>query len=268
LDVVINRNKINGVVIVATSNYAFKDITLNWILSLKRNNYTGFVVLSFDERLAVFLAERGLENHVAIVPSGWSGIYSVNFLGEIADWRRNANFLMNMVKARATIWRKLADNNISFLFCDLDLVFLSPHLLNYVQFTFQNTISEILFSQDQFNYRARIFYNTGFFFAVPTPFVKNLFVELNNYIVKHNLNDQPSLQRLVEASYRNDKRIGVLDHLLFPTGYVYYMIKLNEKWKITPLMYHANYFMTVKEKLNSFRSEGFWYIDDAGDPIC
>jgi hypothetical protein len=266
--VLIKRNEINGSVIVALSNFAYTNITLNWMASLIRNNYTRFVVFSFDEQLAIFLAERGFENHVAIVPAGWLGAYSVEFLGEIADWKRNAAHLLNMVKARAPFWKNIIDHDVTFLFCDLDLVFLSAHLLDYIHFTFNNTIGEILFAQDQFNVRTRHFYNTGFFYASPTPFVKKLFAELIAYIVVTNATDQIGLQQLVDVSYRHDKRIGVLDHFLFPTGYVYFMRRLNEQWRIRPLMYHANYFLTVEAKLDSFRSEGFWYIDDASNQIC
>jgi hypothetical protein len=268
LDVVLKRNEINGAVIVALSNSAYKNITLNWIGSLVRQNYTRFVVFSFDEQLATFLAERGFGSSVAIVPPGWLGTYKDRSKGEIADWRHNLNVLRNMVRVRASFWKVLLHYDVTFLFSDLDLVLLSPHLIEYVQFVFKNTVSEILFTQDPLNLRTRYFYNTGFFYASPTPFVKKLFAELVDYLGQKPEIDQIGLQNMIDVRYRNDKRIGVFDHLLFPNAYIYSKHRLNEKWAIQPLMYHTNYFLNIKEKLDSFRHEGYWFLDNEGNLAC
>jgi hypothetical protein len=260
-------NKIGGVNIVALSNYAYREITLNWIASLIKNDYYRFVIFSFDAELAVFLAERGFKRNAVILPKKWLGEYDVNFLQKISDWKTNTADLVNMVKARAKFWSQLLQHDITFLFCDLDLVFLSSHLLEHIQFMHANSQTEILLTQDQFG-RKHIAYNTGFFYATPTPFVKKLFVELTDYIVKTGDTDQIGLQKLIAKSYKHDKRIDVLDHFLYPTGYVFSMNRLNEKLNVKPLMYHTNYYLTIGEKLDSLKKEGFWYVDEEGHQDC
>ncbi len=267
LRVALKRNQINGINIVALSNYAYRNMTLNWIASLIRNKYLKFLIFSYDQELAVYLAARGFQDRVVILPNEWNGNFSVKSSDTIADWLTNTNDLRSMVKARLYFWLKLLDQNVTFLFSDIDLVFLSGHVLEHLVYTHQNSLADVLFTQDQFG-RAHIAYNTGFFYATPTQFVKDLFGQVKEYMLATNDTDQIALQRLVAKSFLYDKRIEVLDHFLYATGNVYCLKGLSAKLNITPLMYHANYYSTSKEKLDSLQKERFWFIKDDGTQIC
>jgi hypothetical protein len=129
-----------------------------------------------------------------------------------------------------------------------------------------NSLTEVLFAKDQFGRIDHSALNTGFFYATPTPFVRNLFHELKQELVNHT--DQNGLKLLVNRQYRFDKRIEVLDDLLYPTGFVYHMNRLNAKFEIAPMIYHANYFPTFREKLASLRELGFWFIDEHENVVC
>jgi hypothetical protein len=102
---IIPGNKINGTVIVANSNYAFRTLTLNWIASLRRNNYDKFVVFSFDSQLAEFLAERGFQDNVAVVPAHWLD-QPVPFVSAAADWHKHTDQFFSLVKACALCVRE------------------------------------------------------------------------------------------------------------------------------------------------------------------
>jgi hypothetical protein len=70
-EVVFRENAISGTHLLATSNFAYRYLTLNWIVSLARQNLTQFVILCLDEETLLFLASRNYANHVALIPPVW-----------------------------------------------------------------------------------------------------------------------------------------------------------------------------------------------------
>jgi hypothetical protein len=191
--VITKQNEINGAVIVSLSNYAYRETTMNWIASLVMNGYSKFVVFCYDRDMAVYLAQQK-----------WLGEYTVDFT-EVADWWHKSYNLDKLVKSRVYFWCEMLRADVTFLFNDLDLVFLSRHVLEHLQFIYENSRADILFQQDQ-HVRAAA-YNTGFFYATPTPFVKRLFNDLRGEIPKYT--DQTGLQKMIERreEYRESSRI-------------------------------------------------------------
>jgi hypothetical protein len=83
-EVIFRANRVSGTHFVATSNYAYRHVTVNWIASLARHNLTKFVVLCLDEETLLFLASGGYLDHVALVPRDWFVyiyIYKVIWVG-------------------------------------------------------------------------------------------------------------------------------------------------------------------------------------------
>ena len=68
---VLRDNVEHGVVIVALSNYGMREMTMNWLASLRRNKYEKFVILCFDFIMYRFLCEYGFERNAALIPKGW-----------------------------------------------------------------------------------------------------------------------------------------------------------------------------------------------------
>ncbi len=263
--VITKRNRINGAVIVALSNYAFRETTMNWIASLVIQGYSKFVVFCYDRDLAVYLSQRGFANNVAIVPKKWLGEYTVDFT-EVADWWHKSYNLDKIVKSRVYFWCELLKGGVTFLFNDLDLVYLSRHVLEHVQLVHENSRADILFQQDQNGRMAA--YNTGFFYATPTKFVRKLFDELRNEIGQYT--DQTGLQKLIERKdeYRESSRIQLLDHLLFSNGNMYYIKRMNEKLDTKALIYHINYLATIDQKKRALEEMDCWYMDQNGYQVC
>ncbi len=55
------QNEINDTCIITISNCGYRDFVLNWIISLKRNGYSKFLVLCYEEKLLQFLLSLGYQ---------------------------------------------------------------------------------------------------------------------------------------------------------------------------------------------------------------
>ncbi len=173
------RNQMaDGGCILAISSYGNRNMTLNWIASLRKNKYTKFVILSFDEKLVEFLSSLGFSSNVILVPFKW---VDFNVSLDAQDFMQGQFKLM--MQSRVVIWHELLKLNKTFLACDTDLVFLSEHLYEHVKYAYDHSPADIIFSQD-LPIRG-VDYNTGFFFATPTDFVKSIMNRTLNEIRKN-----------------------------------------------------------------------------------
>ena len=66
--------------------------------------------------------------------------------------------------------------------------------------------------------------------------------------------DQKIMNRLALTKYR--KNIGLLPYEYFPNGNVYYKKGIKNK----AIIVHNNWMVGLKNKINSFKEEGLWYI--------
>lgn len=251
----IKKNSIGKCTIISISNYGFRNFTLNWIRSLERNNYTKFVVISLDNELVDFLTINGYKNRTAIVPPKW---LEFNLTKSVAEFSK---FEYNLItQSKVHIHLNLLVNNVTFLMSDVDIVWLSPHLVEYIEFTVYHSYAHIAFSQD-IVYR-KLHFNTGFMYVIPTNFTIDLFTnwaEEQRKNIKNSI-DQFVLDRILSQNKHNDNRMLPLDKLLFASGYVYFHAKINQRFSIKPLMVHANYIIGVNKKKNFFESNGLWYL--------
>ena len=128
--------------IVTISNFGFREFVLNWIASLKRNNFHKFVVFCYDESLLVFLARLGYREHAVLVPRAWLDYdLSPNFF-TFAQSEYN-----HLVQSKTNIWYELAVRGQTFLFSDPDTAWLSPHIVEHVEWSLAHSYAEIIFSQ-------------------------------------------------------------------------------------------------------------------------
>jgi hypothetical protein len=185
LDRVWAKNQLkDGRCILAISSYGNRNMTLCWIISLKKNNYTKFIIFSFDQKLVDFLRTREYGNNSVLVPSEW-----VNFtvFTDVQDFRKGQFDVM--MQSRVIIWYQLLLRNKTFVVSDTDLVFLSQHIYDHIKYTYRHSLAEVIFSQDL--PERGLDFNTGFFYMVPTDFVKALFGEVITEI-ERNPNGQSS----------------------------------------------------------------------------
>ncbi len=267
-NVVFNMNNVwkanqmpDGSCIIAISNYGNRNLTLNWIASLRRNNYTRFVIFCLDRALFEFLTTRGLDKHAVIVPSEW-----ITFNVSLEPQAFLQGQFRQMMQSRVLIWYQLLSRSKKFLACDTDVVFTSPHVYTHVMFAYERSLKEIIFQVDSL--KRELAYNTGFFFASATDFVKNLMRETLNELREdpsgENATDQRMVNKILAEKYPGDERVGSFDHFLYATGSTHFFDKLNNKTEIRALVVHANCLLNIQDKISSLKKAGLWFLDENG----
>ncbi len=254
----LNDQKINNAVIVTTANYGYKDLVLNWIVSLLRTKHSKFVVFCLDSDLLVFLAERGYTKHLVLMPDEW-----LDMRVTTDAYTTGAEFL-GIVQTKAVIWHRLAKLGFSFLFSDSDVVFLSEHVLANVQFSVNNSFAQVMFALARVMHRQKR-YNTGFFYAMPTEFVTALFGELR--VRCKQTTNQLALHPLLFTGMFNDKRhlVDNLDRFLYPSWNLFYERRMESLLHhVQPLTVHAS---GPIEKMRLLQSVGMWFLDKQGHEI-
>ena len=251
---VMNRNKYDGSCIVTISNYGFKNLTLNWIESLKRINLSKFVIFALDIDIVKLLSQKGYEDRIVLVPNNW------------IDFNLSSNFSYfkskeynKITQAKTQIVYNILKLGQNILFSDPDIVFLNKNILNHIHYLAKYSPAQIFFSQDQ--HSNQFHFNTGFYYAKASNYVQELFLRLINEQRKDESNaiDQFVFNKMIKSNDLNTK-IAPLDHILFASGQVYFHEKINDKYNITPYMVHANYLTGETNKVNAFKSKNLWFI--------
>ena len=106
-------------------------------------------------------------------------------------------------------------------------------------------------------------YNTGFFYAKPTDFVKSLFGSMIETIRKSGgkAMEQHVLNDMLVPRLFNDTRIEGLDLFLYASGNLYFEWKLDQKFELKPYFVHANFFSGKQSKKDALKSRRCWFIN-------
>ena len=251
---VLNRNKIENTFIVTVSNSGFRDLTLNWILSLKRINITKFVIFSFDEEFVDYLISKGYKDNVLNLPKSWLHL-SVD--------KTPANFLTKnyyaITQAKTNVVYKLLTLNQKFIFSDVDIVWLNKAIFSYADMIIKSSNAHMIYAQD-FGIK-QPYFNTGFFLATPTDFTKRLYFMLTKLQEQDAKSvDQFVLDKILKKISFNDNRLETFDLMTIANGYYFFHKRMDELYNITPFAVHANYFPSLQTKVNALKSRNLWFI--------
>jgi hypothetical protein len=232
-------------------------MTLNWILSLKKVNIDKFLILCLDQDLFNFLAHKGYMDNLFMVPSDWHQFKLTQYL---VVW--NTKEFDAIMHARTQIIHKLLNLNVTLLFADSDIVWLNQNVLEHVQFIFQQTSVDVLFSISEVNKR-KVWYCMGFYYVKPTAFTIKLFADLIEYQrQKPHISDEDLLNSMIDLRYKKTDKIGILDPILFPSGNVWLERKLDVKFQITPYILHANFLIGKQSKIDAFKNKNLWFLEE------
>jgi hypothetical protein len=102
--------------------------------------------------------------------------------------------------------------------------------------------------------------NTGFYVARPTNGSKKIFEAIIERQKTDNDNDQFVANRVFQKNRELLRNSFPLDKILFSNGAVYYDKKLNKKFNIPAMIFHANYLQGFDMKKKVLIEEGFWYL--------
>jgi hypothetical protein len=238
----INNNMLEDrVLIVATANYGMRNHVYNWIESMKKTGEDKFLIFCFDQKLYDHLTLAGYGDRASLIPDVW-------FHQQVeADFKTYFSEEYRIIThSKTLVVQQLLYLNVTVFFTDVDIVWLRPRMVEYIN-TFLQIREEthVLFQQEGFNQQE---INSGFYLMRPTVEMKRLLAET---IQIQDSNDAKTQQGAMNAALNHlnmDLRtssVVLLDVLHFPNGFVYYDHDLPNKHGIKPFMVHANYLVNT-----------------------
>lgn len=247
------NNKIRNTNLISATNYGFRDLTINWIKSLHRNNITKFIIFCFDLKVFEYLKENHFDSNIFLIPDEW-----LKFELDSNSKNYGEKDYVLMMNLRLQIYFQLLLRNYNILFSDTDAIWCNNFVIEHLELIFNRTEAHALFAQDSIE-NQNIFC-MGFFYLKPTFFNKKIFLKLVKITEKniHKLNEQTIFNHIIPKSQVNNKIIG-LDLILYPNGEVFFKSKLNKKFNVTPFVVHSNYIIGKETKINALKEENLWF---------
>ncbi|KAI8885507.1 glycosyltransferase family 77 protein [Backusella circina FSU 941] len=248
------RYKKDKVLLTAVSNGGMSDYTLNWIASLKRCKLDDkFIVFAIDQGMVDTMTEAGYRNHVVLIPETW---FHKQLSGDFQAWLSDG--YTPITHAKSLVVERLLYADITVWFSDVDIVFRSPHLYDYLMLKLNARKTEVLFSQET----EQDFINSGFYVMRPTLTNKRILAS-SIYIQDHEpqVTQQRAMIRILQDENRDyhTSPIALLDLMLFPHGRLYFDQGVPTKYDLEPMIVHANY-RKGDRKREDLKKFGLWYI--------
>ena len=113
------QNKINDITIITVAEYDSRFLVLNWLASLKKNDFNRFVVFCNDAELFDFLSVQGYLNNLAMISPKW-----LNQLNNTITGNRSAssNEFSQLFQVKLNVWRQLLEYDLEFVYSEPDVV--------------------------------------------------------------------------------------------------------------------------------------------------
>ncbi|KAI9025197.1 nucleotide-diphospho-sugar transferase, partial [Phycomyces nitens] len=246
----------NNILLTAVANNGMADYTLNWIESLKRCKLDDkYLVFAIDQALVDTMTQKGYGDHVVMIPEDW---FHQKLDAKFAKWQDKS--YTPITHSKTLVVERLLYMDITVWFSDVDIVFMSPEIYNYLTFKLASRKStEALYSQETEQH----IINSGFYVMRPTDLNKKV---LHDSIViqdhRPEVTQQGAINMVLDEinlSYHTSP-IALLDLALFPQGRLYFERNVPVKYGFQPMIVHANY-RIGEEKKKSLQDAKLWYID-------
>jgi hypothetical protein len=222
--------------LIAVVNHGMLEYTLNWIESLKRTEIEKYLVFAIDQELVDELTDRGLGEHVVLIPDEWR---HVEISGDFAKWKSNT--YVPITHAKTLIVERLLYMDITVWFSDVDIVFLNPSIYKHILWNMKNRKDvHMVFQQET----RQTTINSGFYLMRPTLVTKRVLGRTIDLQDRRGDLTQQRVINIVLAKMNQDYRSSpwlLLDFMQFPNGNIYFGAKLPTKLGFEPMMVHANY---------------------------
>ncbi|KAI8141041.1 nucleotide-diphospho-sugar transferase-domain-containing protein [Fennellomyces sp. T-0311] len=252
----VRKAKKDKILLTAVVNAGMADYTLNWIESLKRTNLDDkFLVFAIDKELHDIMVENGYAGHVVQIPEDW---FHQKLSSDFAKWLDKS--YTPITHAKSLVVERLLYADVTVWFSDVDIVFTSPHIYDYLvmKLTSRKSFTELLTTQET----EQKIINSGFYMMRPTDTNKRI---LSDSIMiqdkEPKVTQQRAMNRVIDEmnlSYQTSP-IALLDLALFPHGRMYFERNTPKKYGFEPLMVHANYRVGDKKK-ESLQEANLWYL--------
>ncbi|KAI7875244.1 nucleotide-diphospho-sugar transferase, partial [Mucor mucedo] len=231
--------------------------TLNWIEALKRTDQNKkFLVFAIDQEVVDVLTHKGYEKNVILVPKEW---LKVPLSSDFTLWKNEDH--RPITHAKTLIVERLLYMNIIVWFSDVDIVILSPHILDamLVQIT-DRPNTHMLFSQEVEHRTV----NSGFYLMKPSKITKQFMARIieEQDEPSNEFTQQKIMNRVLKAMFPRDyvkSPYRLMDLLLYPNGKYFFKMDLPTRLGFNPLMVHANN-STGDIKEASLIKAGLWFL--------
>ncbi|KAH9256077.1 hypothetical protein BASA81_005853 [Batrachochytrium salamandrivorans] len=230
------RHARNKYTLITFASMGDRPLVLNWIASLKRNDYIQFVIFCLDLELVEVLVKLGLSRHVVLVPEHW-------------------RIVSNMDKTRLNVQLHLLHSGLSLVYSSIDTVLLSPFVVAHVDYLIGSGCSPAqpsqCFTDFVFMYRDNtVDVDLGFYVSRPTELVKALFRTVIQST--RDLGTEQEFNRVVQYQLKiqDDKALKGLDRQLYASRINYFTLQLNQEMNMIPLV--------VRGLQSDLQAGGFW----------
>ncbi|CDH56078.1 hypothetical protein RO3G_10121 [Lichtheimia corymbifera JMRC:FSU:9682] len=250
------KTKKDDILLTAVANQGMAEYTLNWIESLKRTKLdTKFLVFSIDAELEQTMIDHGYGDHVVQIPQEW---FHKQLSSEFSKWLDSS--YTPITHSKTLVVERLLYEGITVWFSDVDIVFTSDHIYDYLveKLNSRRSTTELLITQET----EQKITNSGFYLMRPTNTNKRILAD--TIMIQDNepkVTQQRAMNRVLDEmnlSYQTSS-VALLDLSLFPHGRMFFERNIPLKYGYEPLMVHANY-RVGEEKKKSLQAAGLWYI--------
>ncbi|RUS13095.1 nucleotide-diphospho-sugar transferase-domain-containing protein [Endogone sp. FLAS-F59071] len=257
MDAIKANTQSDGTLIVAVVNSGMVNYTLNWIASLQRTKVSKYLVFCIDSELYTVLKDAGESAHAVEVPASW---YHRTVPSSSFETYKSISYF-GVTHAKSLVVQRLLHADVQLLFSDVDLVFLSPHLMGFINGMYKTREeTHMLFSQEGFDHTT---INSGFYFMRPTNITRRVLMDtISIQDAEPKTTQQQAMNRALEKLDLNMKTSPVvhLDLFFFPHGLAFFKNNIPRRWGTDSFIAHANYYVG-EDKMKVLKREGLWYLD-------
>ncbi|XP_072173516.1 uncharacterized protein [Diadema setosum] len=244
------------VVILTTTNYAYIDMTCNWLESLKRCGLNDRVIIvAEDEPTFRLLRNQSDPNLQVWLP-----------FGDRAELSNDTEFLhfgsdkyIRLVNRRPTYILYFLDRKMDVLFTDVDTVWLK----NPMSFLRNNFDLQLEMDQHDDGKDYKDIRCAGFVYYRASEATRGLVRRwIERVKLQPKVPDQILLNDVLSDSVSNESlNISILDPVYFPNGNEFF----NQAWRnahpdIDPVVLHNNWIEGYDVKIQRFKEYGLWYL--------
>lgn len=249
-------SSVRSPVVLTAINQAFIDITINFILSIRRLNLTPTIVIVCEDRKSYD------------VLSQWENITTVMTHLELSNsdaknWRSKA--YNQLVDKRVPYIIELLKNGKDVFFMDTDIVWLAdpfPYVSGNLDIAVIHDYPE--------NKENKIIYCAGYAFFRNTAASRFVVYQWQRQLVSPQRKEGSEQQGKFNKALKKGKgrsgkqklKLKVLPRNLFQAGFEFFNSSTPlEDRPIRPVMIHNNWIVGLQPKLERYKKYGLWYLE-------
>lgn len=241
----------NGILLTLIANYGNYELTQNFVESLRRIHVRKFLIVCLDTRIFSKLSDTPLRRHIALVPEEWITFASASEFALYGSDPYN-----KLMQTKMEVVLRLMQHNFSVLYSDVDIVWLSPYVIDYLGLIASGSAELIILDDgtDELN--------CGYFMVKPTENTLRLISEtIQLEELNPTLNDQNALNLALNSLPTN--KLHKLDRLLFANGNDFLYKRIHMKMRIKPWVLHFNFLIGLQAKVTAQKLFNVWFIGDS-----